>query len=170
MKLLALSVIVLALPAASQSGASQHHADVNRRGAQVMGFDQDATVHRFTLYEDGGSIEVDVKSAADKANRDAIRSHLPHIASLFAEGNFEAPMLVHDTKVPGTAEMARLASRIAYKYVETDRGGRIDIVTTDAEAIAAVHRFLEFQIKDHRTGDSTAVKRRNGTENGNGKW
>jgi len=32
--------------------------------------------------------------------RIAIRGHLPHIAMMFSQGNFEAPMLVHDTNVP----------------------------------------------------------------------
>jgi hypothetical protein len=140
--------------------SSQHHTDADRRGAQVMGFDQQLTVHRFSLYTDGGAIDVQVKDPADKTNLDAIRTHLPHIALLFGQGNFDAPMLVHDRKVPGTAEMARLKDRLTYKYVDTQRGGRVDIVTTDAEALAAVHQFLRFQIADHRTGDSTDARKR----------
>ena len=101
-----------------------------------------------------------VKDAADKANLDAIRAHLPHIAQLFAQGNFDAPMLVHDTKVPGTAELAKVKDRVAYRYVETPKGGRVDITTADAEALKAVHAFLKFQIADHKTGDSLEVKKR----------
>ena len=54
-------------------------------------------------------------------------------------------------------DMAALKDRITYTYVETPRGGRVDIVTRDRDAVGAVHRFLRFQIADHRTGDSTAV-------------
>jgi len=138
----------------------QHHADVNRRGEQVMGFDQERTTHHFYLYSDGGAIDVAVNDAADKTNLDAIRAHLPHIAMLFSKGNFEAPMLVHDTNVPGTGEMAKLKDRITYRYAETPKGGRVNIITTDAEALAAVHAFLKFQITDHKTGDSPEVRKR----------
>ena len=130
------------------------------RGAHVMGFDQDKTVHHFRLHFDGGAVDIAVKDGADDVNRDAIRSHLPHIAQMFSDGNFDAPMLIHQAEVPGTDRMAALKSRIRFVYVETPRGGRLDIFTTDADALAAVHAFLRFQIADHRTGDTTAVTKR----------
>jgi hypothetical protein len=128
--------------------------------AHVMGFDQDKTVHQFRLHPDGGAVDIAVKDAGDATNRDAIRSHLPHIAGMFGDGNFEAPMLIHEKAVPGTARMTALKNRIRYAYVETPGGGRLDIFTTDAGALAAVHEFLRFQIADHRTGDTTAVTKR----------
>jgi hypothetical protein len=141
--------------------AQDPHAGMNQRGAMVMGFDQDKTSHHFYLYEDGGAIDVSVKDAADTKNRDAIRSHLPHIAMMFGQGDFDAPMMVHDSKnVPGTAAMATLKDKIAYKYVETSRGGRVDITTTDKAALAAVHDFMKFQIRDHKTGDALTVRKR----------
>lgn len=133
---------------------------MNQRGAQVMGFDQEKTTHHFYLYTDGGAIDVSVKDAADKSNLDAIRGHLPHIAMMFGQGSFDAPMMVHDTKVPGTAELAKLKDRVVYKYVETSTGGRVGITTTDSEALKAVHAFLTFQITDHKTGDVLEVKKR----------
>ena len=133
---------------------------VQDRGAHVMGFDQDKTVHHFRLHADGGAVDITARDGADAVNRDAIRAHLPHIAQMFSDGNFDAPMLVHQTEVPGTGRMAALKSRIRFVYVETPRGGRLDIFTTDAEALAAVHTFLQFQIADHRTGDTTAVTKR----------
>jgi hypothetical protein len=126
----------------------------------VMGFDQARTTHRFSLYEDGGAIDVSVNDARDVVNRDAIRVHLPHIAAMFGAGDFDAPMEVHAQQVPGTAEMATLKDRLAFTYVETPRGGRVDVLTTDKDALAAVHAFLTFQIADHRTGDSTRVTKR----------
>jgi hypothetical protein len=137
-----------------------HHAAVDARGATVMGFDQARTVHHFRLYEDGGAIDVAVRDAADAINRDAIRQHLPHIARLFGAGRFDAPMLIHDTQVPGTSELIRLTSAVRYTYVETPDGGRVDVVTTHPGAVAALHRFLAFQIADHRTGDGLTVGRR----------
>jgi hypothetical protein len=152
-----------AAPAAAQHNPSPHdahHAAVDARGARVMGFDQAQTTHHFRLYQDGGAIEVAVKDPADAGNRDAIRRHLPHIAVLFADGRFDAPMLVHDSPVPGTDDLTRLKAAVTYTYVETPGGGRVDIVTTHPDALAAVHRFLAFQIADHRTGDDAAVGRR----------
>jgi hypothetical protein len=151
--LLAAAISTAALAATQH----QHHEAVAARGAAVMGFDQQQTVHRFVLYEDGGAIEVSVRDATDATNLTAIRSHLPHIAAMFGDGRFDAPILVHATEVPGTAAMAALKDRIAFRYVDTPQGGRVDIVTRDRDAVAAVHRFLQFQIADHRTGDSTAV-------------
>src|SRR5436190_7172691 len=70
-----------------------------------MGFDQTMTVHHFRLFADGGSIEVRTKGTKDtKDTKERVRMHLSHIAGMFADGDFEAPMLVHDTKdVPGIA-------------------------------------------------------------------
>jgi hypothetical protein len=134
------------------------HAQMSARGAQAMGFYQDKTTHHFYLYPDGGAIDVSVNDIKDKANADAIRSHLPHIAMMFTDGNFETPMLVHETNVPGTSEMTALKDRIKYTYAETPKGGRVDIVTADPAALKAVYAFLRFQITDHKTGDSLGVR------------
>lgn len=158
--LLFILALPIALAAASAQHPDPHHAAVDARGAHVMGFDQARTVHHFRLYADGGAIDVAVTDAADQANRDAIRRHLPHIAAMFGDGNFDAPMLVHATTVPGTPELARLKAAVSYTYVETPGGGRVDILTTDHDALAALHRFLAFQIADHGTGDSGAIERR----------
>jgi hypothetical protein len=137
------------------------HQTMNQRGAMVMGFDQEQTAHHFYLYEDGGAIEVQVKAAADTKDRDAIRSHLPHISMMFADGNFDAPMLVHDAaNVPGTAVMTARKDKIAYTYVDTPAGGRVNIVTTDRDALAAVHAFLKYQIAEHKTGDPVTPGKR----------
>ena len=102
-----------------------------------------------------------MRSTGDTKNRDAIRSHLPHIATMFGSGNFDAPMLVHDSaKVPGTTVMAARKDAIRYQYVETPDGGRVNIVTSDRAALDAVHAFLRFQIAEHKTGDSTTPRTR----------
>lgn len=136
-----------------------HHAGVDARGDQVMGFSHEKTAHHFRLYEDGGAIGVEARSAEDSASRDQIRSHLRHIATMFAQGNFQAPMLIHAKTPPGVPVMQKLKSEITYKFRETPRGGAVDIVTTNREAIGAVHEFLRFQISDHRTGDTGRVER-----------
>jgi hypothetical protein len=153
-------VLIATLSSVFQSTPQTHPTDVDRRGAHVMGFDQSKTMHHFLLYEDGGSIDVSVKDSSDIPDLNAIRSHLPHIAAMFAAGNFDAPMLVHDTNVPGTSEMAKMKGRLSYRFMETPKGGRVNITTTDRDALAAVHRFLRFQISDHHTGDSPEIRKR----------
>jgi hypothetical protein len=160
--LLLLSLQAIGLSGNQASGQSGHqgHQAVKERGAHVMGFDQEKTRHSFRLHPDGGAVDISVKDPTDVTNRDAIRAHLPHIAQMFGDGNFEAPMLIHATKVPGTAKMTELKNRIRFVYVETPVGGRLDIFTTDAAALQAVHEFMRFQIADHKTGDTTAVTNR----------
>ena len=135
----------------------EHHQGVVERGDRAMGFSHETTTHHFRLYADGGAIEAEAKDTQDAASRDAIRSHFAHIAKLFAAGDFSIPMLIHAENPPGTETMKRLRDAIQYEVENTARGGRIRIVTKDADALHAVHTFLRFQISDHQTGDSTLV-------------
>jgi hypothetical protein len=130
-----------------------HAEGVNKRGDHVMGFDHTKTTHHFLLRPDGGSIEVTANDINDKESRAQIRKHLGHIARMFAEGNFKAPMLIHEQTPPGVPSMQRLKSEIKYEYEETERGARVRISTSNPEALSAVQEFLRFQIKDHKTGD-----------------
>ena len=139
------------------SPEEQHQEGVVQRGDRVMGFSHERTAHHFLLYSDGGAIEVEANDAQDTASRDAIRSHLGHIVTLFAAGDFSAPMLIHSQNPPGTEEMKRLRETIRYKLENTERGARIRITTRGAEALHAVHKFLRFQIADHLTGDPTEI-------------
>jgi hypothetical protein len=147
-------------PIREQAGTSQsdpHHQGVVKRGDEVMGFSHEKTAHHFRLYPDGGAIEAEANDAKDPASRDQIRSHFEHIATMFAAGNFSAPMLIHAQNPPGAGTMKRLRNAIEYKVEFTEKGGRIRITTKDAEALRAVHEFLRFQIADHQTGDSLDV-------------
>ena len=67
------------------------------------------------------------------------------------------PMFIHGTTPDGVPTMKKLHDKIHYHYQETEGGGRIMIQADDAEALAAVHKFLRFQITEHRTGDSLEV-------------
>ena len=154
---LVLSVLYSVQAAPPQSGAGR---TLDERGAHAMGFDQAKTTHHFLLYADGGAIDVSVKDPSDRINRDAIRVHLPHLATLFGQGSFDLPHFIHAADVPGTAALKRLKDRVAYRYRDTPGGGRVDIVTSDAEALEAIHAFLRFQITDHKTGDPLEVKAR----------
>ena len=142
--------------------AQQPKADeqMNKRGDHVMGFDHMKTTHHFLLQEQGGSIEVTANSSDDVESREQIRMHLKHIAKMFAEGNFNAPMLIHDQTPPGAPVMQKLKGEITYNFEEIDRGAAVRISTTNPTALKAIHDFLRFQIKEHKTGDSLDVGKR----------
>lgn len=140
----------------AQAGAHQH--EVNKNGDKAMGFSHEKTTHHFILQADGGAIQVDANSKDDKESRDQIQTHLGHIAKMFADGNFKAPMLVHSVTPPGTATMAKLKADISYTYEPSAKGGRVVIATKNKDALGAVHEFLRFQIKDHATGDPLTVR------------
>ena len=138
----------------------QMTCDMDHRGDQAMGFSQHATKHTFRLLEDGGAIEVRANDAKDTKSVDAIREHLRGIAKSFSEGDFAKPMFIHHRMPDGAAEMKELRDAISYRYEELPEGGRVRITTANARALDAVHRFLEFQIDEHKTGDSTKIERK----------
>jgi len=122
-----------------------------------MGFSHDKTAHHFHLTPEGGLISASATDAADVATRDAIRQHLQHIAKAFSAGDFSLPMFIHGQEPPGASTMKRLSARITYTSEDTPSGAQVVIRTRDAEALKAVHSFLQFQIREHRTGDSAKV-------------
>ncbi|HYK41829.1 MAG TPA: hypothetical protein VE007_05515 [Thermoanaerobaculia bacterium] len=144
---------------ADHAKESDHHAKVDERGDHVMGFDHEKTTHHFRLSKRGGSIEVTANSSDDTESRQAIRGHLSHIARMFSDGNFQAPMLIHDRVPPGVPVMKKKKESIQWKYEELPDGARVVAATKDKDALAAIHEFLRFQIEDHRTGDPLEVGR-----------
>ena len=131
----------------------QKDEEMKKRGAAAMGFDQDAVTHHFLLKPDGGVIEVRVRERSDVTNLNAIRAHLRDIAKQFADGRFDAPFATHAEVPSGVPTLQRLKSAIRYSYGERADGGRVEILTQNAEALDAIHQFLRYQIAEHRTGD-----------------
>jgi hypothetical protein len=149
-------ILLLAL---LQQPTHDHHAGVNRRGDAVMGFSHEKTTHHFRLRATGGEIEVTSNDAADSESAAQIRKHLSHIAEMFASGNFSAPFIIHAQNPPGVETMTRLKERITYTAEAIPGGGRVRIATGEADALAAVHAFLRFQITDHKTGDPLTIQK-----------
>lgn len=129
------------------------HAHMNARGEAGMGFSQTATHHHFLIQPDGGVIQVETKNPDDTGERDNIRHHLAHIAQAFANADFDIPMFVHDSIPPGVPEMKKLRQKITYSFQETPAGGQVVIRTPDPQGLAAIHKFLRYQIEEHQTGD-----------------
>ena len=137
---------------------SMSHEEMNKRGDHVMGFDHTKTTHHFRLSSQGGTIEITANSFDDTESRDQIRSHLGHISEMFAAGNFNAPMLIHKQAPPGVPVIQKLKNEIDYGFEETERGATIHISTRNSKALLAIHKFLRFQIKEHKTGDALEVR------------
>jgi hypothetical protein len=116
-----------------------------------MGFDQDKTVHHFCTSASGGSIEVEVKDAADTVSLAQVRAHLEEIAAAFTHGDFARPMQTHAEVPPGVPVMERLKSEIVYRYAPMAKGGAVTIQTRNKEALAAIHEFLQYQTREHHT-------------------
>jgi hypothetical protein len=145
----------------AMSGDSHQSASgttLESRGNAAMGFEQSKTTHHFLLRPDGGVIQVQANDAQDTSSVGQIRKHFRHIASAFASGDFQIPMLVHDAIPPGTTAMQRLREKIQYTYAETTTGARVVIKTTDPSALDAIHDFLRYQIHEHGTGDLETIK------------
>ena len=162
-KLFLIALIIALAMVSFPAGASprqhgNHHTGVNVRGDKAMGFSHEKTTHHFLLLKDGGVIDVSARDAKDTASRDQIRMHLAHIAKMFAEGNFNIPMFIHDRNPPGATLMQEKKAQIKYQFEETEKGGRVRISTTDDKALSAIHDFLRFQIADHKTGDSLEIR------------
>jgi hypothetical protein len=155
--LFTLAFIFASLLFGQQQQSADHQTGVNGRGEHVMGFSHDKTTHHFRLFADGGVIEVTANDLKDTESRDQIRMHLSHIARMFVEGNFQAPMLIHDRVPPGVPTLQRLKAQVSYSYEDIDGGGKVRIMSKNEEALSAVHDFLKFQIEDHQTGDSKEI-------------
>ena len=144
-------------PTDPQRSKHESMETMNHSGDKVMGFDHLKTTHHFLLKSDGGLIRIEANDSSDKESRDQIRAHLRHIAKMFSDGNFSAPMLIHAQNPPGTAVMKQLKESIKYEFVENEQGAQIRISTSNADALKAIYDFLRFQIKEHMTGDPLEV-------------
>ena len=152
---LCVSVAVLASMSVTASEAQDAgdtaFKSMQSRGRMAMGVDQYTSTHRFEDLPDGGRIELQ-RNRPDSAGVEAIREHLRAIAQAFAKGDFAAPALVHAGEVPGAHTMAEKHRAIRYQYRALPLGGEVRITTGDAEALQAIHTFLEFQRREHRVG------------------
>ena len=158
--------IVLTLPArvVAQSHDTHAHPPSTRkdsafgamqaRGKDAMGVDQYTSVHRFDDLEDGGRIELQ-RDRDDAEGVAAIRAHMRAIARAFAAGDFSTPATVHLEAVPGSATMRARRSAIVYEPVDLPRGAALRIRTSDREAVAAIHRFLAYQRREHRAAGAS---------------
>ena len=151
--------MTIALPAAGAAQSHDSHAGAHddsafralqARGKRVMGVDQYTAVHRFDALPDGGRIELQ-RDRDDSAGVAAIRAHMRTIARAFAAGDFSAPATVHLETVPGVPVMRARRATLRYETTDLPRGAALRISTGDPQSVAAVHQFLAYQRREHRT-------------------
>ena len=155
---LAVALVAYGQQENKQESPAEHNCQMMKHGEMAMGFSQVKTTHHFQLTASGGVVEVQTNDPAGTTTRDQIRQHMQGISKAFAQGDFSSPMRTHGKIPPGVPEMQRMKGDLSYKYVETDRRGKVLISAATPEALKAVHEFLRFQIEDHQTGDAEAVK------------
>lgn len=136
-------------PPAAQSDSA--FRALQARGQTVMGVDQYTSAHRFEMLPDGGRIVLE-RLESDSVGIVTIRAHMRAVAAAFEKGDFSMSQQVHAMEVPGTRTLAARRGHIAYSVEELARGAAVRVKTTDAEALAALKAFFDFQNADHRTG------------------
>ena len=138
-------------------GSDSIFAAMQSRGALGMGVDQYTSTHTFESLPDGGRITLR-RDIEDSAGVNGIRAHLQSIAASFVAGDFATPGFVHSDTVPGTAVMAARRALIRYAVAPIPHGGELIMQTSDPAALDAIHRFLAYQRREHRTGGSPPAR------------
>lgn len=135
----------------SQGPADEKRLDeIAERGAHVMPFDLEKTLHIFSKTNDGGIQQVIVKNKSDTEQINLIRSHLSKIAAEFKQSNFSNPEKIHDKNMPGLADLkAAKDGQIKISYKELPDGAEIIYSTEIQKLKNAIHQWFEAQLSDH---------------------
>jgi hypothetical protein len=80
------------------------HEDIAARGAQVMPFDLEKTVHFFEKLDDGGLQKVVVKDPSNEEQISLIQAHFKEESERFRRGDFSDPAKIHGEDMLGLAE------------------------------------------------------------------
>jgi hypothetical protein len=147
--ILAVGVTLLALFSLGALTPRTRQALVAERGAEVMPFDLDQTVHVFEQFNDGGLQTVTAKDAAAGDQIALIQAHLQEEADKFSRGDFTDPAAIHGQAMPGLAELRVGATRIEVRYMPLPNGAQIRYTTHDPALVAALHHWFTAQVSDH---------------------
>ncbi len=83
-----------------------------------------------------------------------ISRHLRTLASQFRRGDFSGPERDHGPTLAGVENLRRLHEKIIYTAHSIAGGGELIISSDDRRAIDAIHQFLQFQMREHNSGDA----------------
>jgi hypothetical protein len=151
MAVAALTILLLAGPVQAYEKASKaRQEEVAKRGAQVMPFSLERTLHIFTKTNSGGIQRVIAKNPSDTGQITLIREHLSMISKEFARGDFSAPATIHGSDMPGLAELEKAhPSQLTIEYKELPDGAQIEYLSDSPGLIDAIHRWFDAQLADH---------------------
>lgn len=158
---LALAVVLVAVVVVvapwDDTATGNRQAEVAARGAHVMPFDQERTLHRFHATTTGGAETVTVRPGAAPDQVGLIRAHLGHEQMLFAAGDFSDPMAIHGHAMPGVASMAGAARSglLTVTYATVPGGARLVYRADSPAVVDAVHAWFDAQLRDHAAGATT---------------
>jgi len=123
--------------------------EVATRGAQVMPFDLEQTMHVFQPLADGGLQSVTAKDPANSQQIALIQAHLQEEAAKFRQGDFSDPAKIHGEDMPGLAALKAGAQHIGIQYTPLSNGAQIRYTTADPALIMALHQWFAAQLADH---------------------
>jgi hypothetical protein len=90
--------------------------EVAAKGAKIMPFDLEQTVHHFQPLENGGLQTVTVKAPSNSTQIALIQAHLKEEAEKFHRGDFSDPAKIHGENMPGLAALQTGAQHIDVQY------------------------------------------------------
>jgi hypothetical protein len=148
---IALTMLLLLGPAqAYQKASKARQEEVAKRGAQVMPFSLERTLHIFAKTKTGGVQQVIAKDPSDTGQITLIREHLSMISKQFAQGNFSAPASIHGNDMPGLADLEKARpGQLRIEYKELPDGAQIAYSSASPEMVDAIHRWFDAQLVDH---------------------
>jgi hypothetical protein len=140
-----------AAPVCAAEAADEKRLDeVAERGAHVMPFDLEKTLHIFTKTENGGLQQVVVKDKSDAEQIRLIQSHLSKISGEFKRSDFSNPEKIHGESMPGLAELKKAKpGEIKIEYTELPDGAQIDYSSNSPKLIDAIHQWFDAQLSEH---------------------
>jgi hypothetical protein len=133
---------------AGHNSVAHRQAEVASRGAEVMPFALDRTMHRFVPNERGGVQSV-VSTDGDPEQVRLIREHLSAERERFARGDFASPAATHGADMPGLATLAAARGRVSVAYADVPAGGELRFRSSEPTLVAAVHAWFAAQAHDH---------------------
>jgi hypothetical protein len=145
-----IALVLCVLLASIGIGASAtRQEEVATKGAQVMPFDLEQTMHVFQSLEDGGLQIVTAKDPANSQQIALIQAHLEEEAAKFRQGDFSDPAKIHGEDMLGLAALREGAGHIEVQYTPLPNGAQIQYTTKYPELIAALHQWFAAQLSDH---------------------
>lgn len=146
-----LAIIAMLGPLGSLSlcAAASRQEEVAAKGAKIMPFDLEQTMHHFQPLENGGLQTVTVKDPSNSTQIVLIQAHLKEEAEKFHRGDFSDPAKIHGEDMPGLAALQTGAEHIDVQYTALPDGAQIRYSTKDPALVMALHQWFAAQRADH---------------------